>query len=332
MRMLLGERVDARGPVAAQHVRQRDLGVGLRDPRRVEVDRRPAVGRLDAAPCCDLVDDRLRDDVARAERVGELLALGVQQHGAVRPRRLRDRVALQVRGPRAAVRVVLERIEIARLGAEIERHPRHLAGRIRMVRRELAALLRLGEAAAPGASTTVPASIVCSPQTARQPVAVGSRLCSGAFSNDVPEPPSQASRSPFVIAWPVRSPTWSSRFCEAPPQLREPVAAVLARELDPELLEPVDRVGRLARQDLDEAAVGGLVGGAPDVLGVLLGRVLGAERGLDPALRLRGVVRLQRALRRDGDPRARALGGDCGGEARRPRCRSRARRSRPRRS
>ena len=107
--------------VAAQHVRQRDVGVGLGDPRRVEVDRRPAVGRLDAAARRDLVDDRLRDDVARAERVGELLAVGVQEHGAVGARRLGDRVALHVRRPRAAVRVVLERVEVARLGAEVER-------------------------------------------------------------------------------------------------------------------------------------------------------------------------------------------------------------------
>ena len=127
--------------VAAQHVRQRHLGVGLADARRVEVDRRAAVGRLDALALRDLVDDRLRDHVARAERVGELLAVGVQQHRAVGASRLGDRVALHVRGPRAAVRVVLERVEVARLGAERERDLGHLAGRAGMVRRELAALL-----------------------------------------------------------------------------------------------------------------------------------------------------------------------------------------------
>ena len=84
----------------------------------------------------------------------------------------------------------------------------------------------------------------------------------------------------------------------------EPVAAALARELDAELLEPVDRRGRLAGQHLDQPPVGGLVRGAPDVLGVALGRVVGAEGRLDPALGLRGVVRLQRALRRDRDARA----------------------------
>ena len=40
---------------------------------------------------------------------------------------------------------------------------------------------------------------------------------------------------------------------------REAIAAVLARELDAELLEPVDRGRRLAGEDLDELPVGGLV-------------------------------------------------------------------------
>ena len=96
---------------------------------------------------------------------------------------------------------------------------------------------------------------------------------------------------------------------------REAVAAVLARELDAELLEPVDRGRRLRREHLDEPAVGRLVGRVPDVLGVLLGRVVLAERGLDAALRLGRVARLERSLRRQRDAGARALGGDGGGEA-----------------
>ena len=98
---------------------------------------------------------------------------------------------------------------------------------------------------------------------------------------------------------------------------REPVAAVLlARELDAELLEPRDRVGRLGREDVDELRVRGLVRAAEDVGGVLLGRVVGPDGGLDAALRLRGVARLDRALRREADARAGALSGDGGGEAR----------------
>ena len=88
---LLRERIDAGAAVAAQHVWQRDLRIGLRDPRRVEVDRGPAVLGLDALALRDLVEDRLADLVPRAERVGELLAVGVQEHGAVGTRRLRDR-------------------------------------------------------------------------------------------------------------------------------------------------------------------------------------------------------------------------------------------------
>ena len=96
--------------------------------------------------------------------------------------------------------------------------------------------------------------------------------------------------------------------------LGEPVAAVVAGELDAELLEPVDRALRVAGQHLDEPHVRRLVRALPDVRGVLLGRVLLAERRLDPALRLRGVARLERALGRDRDLRPGAVGGDGGGE------------------
>ena len=96
---------------------------------------------------------------------------------------------------------------------------------------------------------------------------------------------------------------------------REAVAAVFARELDAELLEPVDRARRLAGQHLDESPVGGLVRAAPDVLRVLLGRVVVAERGLDAALRLRRVAGLDGVLRDEPDARAGPIGRDGGGEA-----------------
>jgi hypothetical protein len=70
----------------------------------------------------------------------------------------------------------------------------------------------------PAARTTVAASMTCSPHRARQPPPSASRLVSGLFANVVPEPASHASRSAFVIAWPVRSPTWSRRRRDAPPQ------------------------------------------------------------------------------------------------------------------
>ena len=101
-------------------------------------------------PLGDLVHDRLRDLVAGAQGVRELRAVGVQEDGAVGTRGLGDGVALHVLGPGAAVRVVLERIEVAGLGAEVERDPRHLAGRAGVVGGELAALLGLAKAAAPG--------------------------------------------------------------------------------------------------------------------------------------------------------------------------------------
>ena len=144
------ERVDARAAVAAEHVRERDVGVRLGDPRRVEVHGRAAVRRRRPLALGHLVEDRLADRVARPERVGELLAVDVQENRPVGARRLGNRVALHVRRPRAAVRVVLQRVEVARLGAEVERDPRHLAGGAGMVGGELAALLGLAVAAAAG--------------------------------------------------------------------------------------------------------------------------------------------------------------------------------------
>jgi hypothetical protein len=98
----------------------------------------------------------------------------------------------------------------------------------------------------------------------------------------------------------------------------EAVAAVLRRELDAELLEPVDRRRRLRGQDLDELHVRRLVRALPDVLRVLLGRVVLADGRLDAALGLRGVARLDRALRRERDARARPLGRDRSSEPRGP--------------
>src|SRR5207253_4331399 len=49
--------------------------------------------------------------------------------------------------PGAAVRVVLERVQVTRRRTEIERDLRHLAGRARMVGGQLAALLGLAVAA-----------------------------------------------------------------------------------------------------------------------------------------------------------------------------------------
>src|SRR5205807_2902009 len=60
----------------------------------------------------------------------------------------------------------------------------------------------------------------------------------------------------------------------SPAAAREPVAAIFARELDSELLEPVDRRRRLARQQADQPPVGGLVRALPDVGAVLIRRVV----------------------------------------------------------
>ena len=91
------------------------------------------------------------------------------------------------------------------------------------------------------------------------------------------------------------------------PAAGETVAAVLARELDAELLEPVDGVGRLAGQNLDEPAIGAFVRALPDILGMLLRRIVLAEGSLDATLRLRGIARLNRILRDERHACSRAL-------------------------
>src|SRR5213078_3504768 len=62
-------------------------------------------------------------------------------YGAVRARCLGNRVPLHVGRPRAAVRMVLERVEVAQLRAEVSGHLRHFPGRPGMVRRQLTAFL-----------------------------------------------------------------------------------------------------------------------------------------------------------------------------------------------
>jgi len=104
-------------------------------------------------------------------------------------------------------------------------------------------------------------------QVASHPFSLASSATSGQFGNASPLEARKASRSPVVIAWPVRSPTCRRRLRVA---ARQAVAAVLVRELDAVLLEPVDRARSLAGEHLDEVPVGRLVGALPDVLGVLL--------------------------------------------------------------
>ena len=309
------ERIDSRSAVAAQHVRKRELRVVLRDAGRVEIHGGPPVLGLDALALRDLVDDRLADHVARAERVGELLAVGVQENRAVGARRLRDRIALHGLRPRAAVRVVLERVEVTRLRAGADRDLRDLAGGAGMIRRELAPFLRDGVAAAArgedhrGRFERVVAAARAPPVLAA--LEVGKRALreerDGAGLDGVAE------RSGDRVARAVADLEQALARCAA--AAGEAIAAVLPRELDAELLEPVDRRGRLGGEDLDERAVGRLVRAAPDVLGVQLGRVVLADGGLDAALRLRRVAGLDAALRRERNARTGPLGGDSGGEA-----------------
>ncbi len=310
----LRQGVDSGRPVAPQHVRQRHLRVGLRNAGGVEQHRRAPVGRLHAVALFDLVEDRLRDRVTRPERVGELLVLPVQQHGAVRAGGLGDRVALHVGGPGSAVRVILERVEVPRLRTEAERDLRDLTGGAGMVGGELAALLGLPVTAAAGGehdrrSVHLVVADACRPAVLR-PLQTGERALGqgrpGAGLPRLAQP--GGDRVPGAVA------DLEEALARRPAALGDPVAAVFPRELDAQLLEPVDRRLRVAGQHLDQAHVGRLVARLPDVLGMELGGVVLAERCLDPALRLGRVARLERPLRRDRDTGAGPLGGHRGGE------------------
>jgi hypothetical protein len=302
----LCQRVDTGRPVAPEHVGERHIRVRLGDSGGVEPHRGTPVRSLDAEALLDLVEDGLGDLVARAEGVGELGALRVQEHGPVRAGGLRDGVPRRARRPGAAVRVVLERVEVARLGADPERDLGDLAGRPRMVGRELATLLRFAEAAAAcgedhGAGLDRVLAAACAPARRRR-----LQLDQGSPAEDqraralhgLPERARDreaGSISDLEEALPARAP--------AP---GEPVATVRTGELDALLFEPVDRRGRLRGEHADEVEVGRLVRAPPHVLGVDLRGVVLAEGGLDAALGLRRVARLNGALGGQGHTRARS--------------------------
>ena len=163
---------------------------------------------------------------------------------------------------------------------------RHLARGVRMVRRELPALLGHAVAAAAGreddgrrvelvlAAGRVPAVLA----RLERPERRLREERAGACLERVAE------RLRDRVAGAVAD--LEQALCRRSPAAGEAVPTVLPGELDPELLEPVDRVARVAGEHLHESHVGALVGAPPDVGRMLLGRVVLAEGSLDPALRL----------------------------------------------
>src|SRR5439155_3397537 len=198
--------------------------------------------------------------------------------------------------------------------AQAEGDLRHLAGRTGMVGRELAAFLGLAVAAPAGGEDhcTGLDLVLAAPRV--PPVLAALEARERALRKRGP-----AARLPCLAQGGRDRVTGAIADLQQPlparaAAARQPVTPVVPRELDAELLEPVDGALRLARQHLDELPVGGLVRTLPDVHGVDLRRVVLAERRLDPALRLRRVAGLQRSLRGQRDPRLGAFSGDCGGE------------------
>ena len=239
------------------------------------------------------------------------------EHGAVGARRLGDRVALHVRRPRAAVRVVLERVEVARLGAEAERDLRHLAGRVRVVRRELAALLGLGVAAAAGgehdgagvdevlADTRAPAAVRPPPSSLQRRVRearAGARLpglaqalrdrVAGAVA-DLEQPLARSRR---------RSGRGGSRRCSRVNSTPSSSSQWIARGASPVSTSTSRRSAVSCEERQTSSACCSGESSSPNAAWM-------------PPCAFDGVVRLQRALGRERDARAGALGGDGGGEA-----------------
>ena len=243
--------------------------------------------------------------------------VGVQQHGAVGPRRLGDRVALHVLGPRAAVRVVLERVEVARLGAEVERD---LASPRRSRRggwsRARRAPARAGSSGRRRRARPWPPRPRARRRARRQPCSAGSRLSSGLFGSAVPAAALEGLAQRLRDRVPGAVADLEQPVPRGAAAAGEPVAAVRARERDAVLLEPVDRARRVAGQRLAPAP-------CPRSRASCARRRLACGPASRPApsaawmppCAFEELFGLQRRLRRDGHARARPLRGHGGGEA-----------------
>src|SRR5947209_5452699 len=163
-----------------------------------------------------------------------------------------------------------------------------------MVRRELAPLLRFPEAAAAGREhhrrrVDLVLTAARAPPAPPRGQGLQSRIRERRAG---PRLPGLAQRLRDRVPGPVAD--LQQPAARRAAAAREPVApdgrlavwarGIVAGELDAELLEPVDRSGRLGSQDLHEPRARRLMRTLPDVLRVELRRVVLAEGGLDPAL------------------------------------------------
>src|SRR4051794_32558572 len=144
-----------------------------------------------------------------------------------------------------------------------------------MIRRELPALLGLAPAAAPGreddgAGVEVVVAAAGAPALLRRLERCEGRAREGGDRRGLGRGPGggegrggeggdRGGRArvpdPLVDRWPRGAAARERPFPRRPAAACEPVAAVLAGELDPELLEPGDRSRGLAGQQLHEPAV-----------------------------------------------------------------------------
>ena len=230
----------------------------LGDARRVEVDGGPPVLGLHAPACAHLVEDRLLTaSRGPSESVNSSPA-------ALRGRRrtpASSRESRPLHGGQAPPFGWYCRASRSRASAPSPSGDAgHLAGRARVVRRQLPALLRLAVAAAAGGEDDGRRldHVVAAPgpPAVRRLLELGERRFRQrrrARGLD-----GVAQRRGDRVPGPVAD--LEQALPRRAAAAGQPVAAVLAREGDAELLEPVDRVRRLAGEDLDEPAVRRLVG------------------------------------------------------------------------
>ena len=231
-----------------------------------------------------------------ASSSNEPLPVGVVQGGAVSPGRLREGVAGEGLGPHRAGRVLLPGVELAPLGAQLERQPQHLGRRVGVVGAPQAE--RVGLAPQPAAGGQHHGL-----RAHRAPGAVAPRGHGGDPAVAVGGQAHEARRLPHLGAARAHGRTeGADHLCSGaltglqealparPAAAQQAQLPVVTAERHPQRLEPSDGVGTTVGQAAHQLRPRRMMPGGEGVLEVGLGGVVLAERRLDAALGPAGVA------------------------------------------
>jgi hypothetical protein len=208
--------------------------------------------------------------------------------------------------------MVLERVVVAHLGAEVTGEGGCLSGRAGLVGRQDAGRAGLGVTAAAGREDdragVEPVDVVAAVKR-RGEVAVGA-LEAGQRGVVVDGDAAAVELGPQRLGDGVAGAVADLQQPRhtGPTAAGEPVAALVAREFDADGLEPADRLRCLGGQHRDELGVGGAVRRGEDILRVPLGRILRVNCRLDTAVGHARVAGRARSLGHQGHLGARAGG------------------------